>query len=104
MLIERVKREVEALDYHRVDSGRIAHRLRISARTVRRNLASGGTSFHDVVMEQRMTLAKRYLKDPSLPIKQISSSLGYADISSFHRAFRSHTGLTPGQFRGSLGT
>jgi AraC-like DNA-binding protein len=103
ILIERVKREVAALDYHRVDSDRIAHRLRTSARTVRRNLASQGTSFHDVVMEQRMTLAKRYLKDPGLPIKQISSSLGYSDISSFHRAFRSHTGLTPGQFRGNQG-
>jgi AraC-like DNA-binding protein len=99
ILVERVKREVEALAYHRVDSDRIADRLRISARTVRRNLANSGTSFHDVVMEQRMGLAERYLKDPSVPIKQISSSLGYSDTSSFHRAFRLHTGFTPGQFR-----
>ena len=98
--MERVKREVEAFDYRRVDSDRIADRLRISARSVRRNLANIGTSFHDVIMEQRMSRAKRYLKEPSVPIKQISSSLGYSDISSFHRAFRLHTGLTPGQFRG----
>lgn len=99
-LIERVKQEVAALSYHRVDSGRIADRLRISARTVRRNLAIGGTSFHDVVMEQRMSLAKRYLKDPGFPIKKISSSLGYSDLSSFYRAFRLYTGVTPGKFRG----
>jgi AraC-like DNA-binding protein len=98
-LIERVQREVAALAYRRVDSDRVAIRLKISARTVRRTLARGGTSFHDVVMEQRMSLAKRYLQEQHIPIKQISSSLGYADVSSFHRAFRLHTGVTPGEFR-----
>jgi AraC-like DNA-binding protein len=98
-LVAKVRREVEALAYTQVDSDRIADRLSISARTVRRTLANGGTTFHDVVMEQRMSLAKRYLTDPGMPIKKISCSLGYADISSFHRAFRQQTGFTPGQYR-----
>lgn len=36
------------------------------------------------------------------PLAEVGLRVGYLDPSSFHRAFLSQTGMTPGQFREAL--
>jgi AraC family transcriptional regulator len=40
----------------------------------------------------------------STPLADIAAGAGFVDQSHFTRAFRSHTGLTPGQYRANCGS
>jgi AraC-like DNA-binding protein len=77
----------------------IAPRLGMSARTLRRRLHEAGTSYREVLDTTRSDLARRYLGDASLPVGAVSFMLGFAEPSTFHRAFKRWTGMTPAQFR-----
>jgi AraC-like DNA-binding protein len=77
----------------------IAKRLDRSPRTLRRELSDRGTSFRDISEDVVATLAMRYLRDQSLSIETIAERLGYAEPSSFMRAFRRITGQTVASVR-----
>jgi AraC-like DNA-binding protein len=70
-----------------------------SARTLRRRLADADTSFQRVVDELRRELAASYLGDPGIKTAEVAFLLGFAEVSTFHRAFRRWTGTTPVAFR-----
>jgi len=72
----------------------IAARIGRSGRTLRRELDARGTSFRDISDEVVATLAQRLLRDESLSVEAIAERLGYAEASSFLRAFRRITGRT----------
>jgi len=72
----------------------VAAQLGRSARTLRRELAAHGTTFRDILEEVVVTLAQRYLRNPSLSVAAVAERLGYAEASSFARAFRRITGTT----------
>ena len=59
---------------------------------------TGCTLWH-FVTACRIERAIELLREPGLPVKEISSRVGYACPSSFFRAFAEHTGLTPSQYR-----
>lgn len=42
---------------------------------------------------------KRYLASSTLPIKEISTNMGYWEVSNFVKFFKKHTGFTPKTFR-----
>lgn len=77
----------------------IARKLGMSERTLQRRLRDEGRSFADVLDGVRRELAARYLGDPRLTIYEVAFLLGYAEPSSFHRAFRRWTGEGPREFR-----
>ena len=74
---------------------RVAQRLGITSRTLRRRLRSENLSFARLQRELRIALAKRYLAEPNLPISRIAWLLGYGEISTFSHAFKRWTGRTP---------
>ncbi|MFE3634296.1 helix-turn-helix domain-containing protein [Streptomyces sp. NPDC059168] len=78
----------------------VAARMAVSRRTLQRLLAAEGTIFRDVVRDVREELARRYLCDTSVPLSEIAFLLGYGEVTSFIRAFRSWTGSTPQRYRG----
>lgn len=43
--------------------------------------------------------AKRHLASSSLPIKDISTKIGYWEVTNFVKFFKKHTGMTPKSFR-----
>lgn len=49
--------------------------------------------------ERRMELACRYLRDPSLGLKEIASRVGYDSVSAFSTAFKRFAGVSPGAYR-----
>ncbi len=48
---------------------------------------------------ERMELAKAYLRQAHLSLDDTAANLGYSEQSSFGRAFKRWTGMTPKQFR-----
>lgn len=76
----------------------IARRLGMSARTLQRRLAAEGTSFSALLGEARLTLARSYVAEGRLSITEIAFVLGFADTSTFSRAFTRWTGCSPRQW------
>jgi AraC-like DNA-binding protein len=77
----------------------VARVLHVSVRTLQRKLVAAGTTFREVADTVRAHLAKGYLTDPSVSIAEVAFILGFADQSSFNRAFRRWTGEAPGRWR-----
>lgn len=50
----------------------------------------------------RIILAKRYLKDKSLSMSEVSEKVGFEDQSYFSRFFRKHEGITPSKYRNNM--
>lgn len=73
----------------------VAERMHVSPRTLKRKLASAGTSFSQLLDEMRRAQAESLLEDPSLGLDDIAARLGYANAANFSRAFRRWTGRTP---------
>ncbi len=77
----------------------IAQRLGVTGRTLQRYLALEGTSYRAVVDELRQAQACRWLEDPRLSLDEIAQRLGFVEIASFFRRFKTWTGMTPGAYR-----
>jgi len=60
---------------------------------------SFGMPPHRYHWARRMDRAKSLLRAPTLPVTQIGSQIGFCETSSFTRAFRKFTGLTPSEYR-----
>ena len=80
----------------------VASRLGQSTRSLQRRLQQARASFHAIVEEARLALAKRYLADPALSLTETAFLLGYSDLSAFSRAFRRWTGTTAHDYRRRL--
>lgn len=60
---------------------------------------SFGVPPHRYHMARRMDRARRLLQMPALSVTQIGIQIGFRETSSFTRAFRRFTGLTPTEYR-----
>lgn len=58
-----------------------------------------GRSARDLLTDIRMTLAANELKKSSIPTGAVADSVGYKSEAAFQRAFKSHLGITPAQWR-----
>ena len=81
----------------------VARELTLSARTVHRRLHEENSSLRAIKEALRRDLALTRLEKTDLPIAQISAALGYADESTFYRAFTGWTGVSPSAYRRRLG-
>ena len=77
----------------------VATGMGITPRTLQRRLADAGNSFHAVLDDVRRELAQVYLRDPALSALDVALLLGYAEQSSFTRAFRNWFGTPPSAWR-----
>jgi len=77
----------------------VADKLRMSTRSLQRKLKDEGESFKSVLTAIRRELAGHYLKDTHISVPEAAFLLGYQDATSFYRAFKSWTGMTPDAFR-----
>jgi AraC family transcriptional regulator len=60
---------------------------------------SFGVPPHRYHMARRMDRARSLLQKPALSVTQIGIQIGFRETSSFTRAFRRFTGLTPTAYR-----
>jgi len=78
---------------------RCAKKLGTSVRTLQAELEQHGLKFSDMLERQRIELARSILVQGDTSLAEVSEMLGYADQSSFGRAFKRWTGMTPQQYR-----
>jgi len=90
---------VEGMRSGRTEVTAVAEGLRMSARTLQRRLSAEGTSHAELLDGVRRELALRYVADRSLSLSEVAFLVGFADQTTFHRAFVRWTGRTPGAFR-----
>ena len=64
--------------------------------------SSFGLPPHRYVDERRIERARRFLRDPSRSLAEISLACGYSSQSHFSRAFKAKTNIAPGQWRTAL--
>lgn len=96
----RVKRELLGmLPSGAPSQARIARALALSPRTLHRRLADAGTSFVELLDETRRDLALEYLRRSDYAVGEVAYLVGFAETSSFNRAFRRWTGRSPSEFR-----
>lgn len=77
----------------------IATHMHITPRTLQRKLQEENTSFRLLSDLIKQELAHSLLNNKKLSIAQIAYKLGYAEPSTFQRAFRQWTGKSPNAFR-----
>ncbi|GIP18265.1 putative HTH-type transcriptional regulator YtdP [Paenibacillus montaniterrae] len=56
-------------------------------------------SFSDYLTMYRFKMAKKWLAESDIAIKDIAAKLRYNNPQNFIRSFRKHEGMTPGQYR-----
>ncbi len=78
---------------------RVADKFNMTVRTLQRHLQQAGTSYQEILDQLRQELARHYLLHGDLAIQDIASYLGFTESRSFHRSFKTWTGLTPGEYR-----
>ncbi len=58
-----------------------------------------GGNIMDFVIDLRIQHAKELLKNTDMLLGEVSTAVGYYNVSSFIRRFRRHQGVTPGAYR-----
>lgn len=56
-------------------------------------------SFSDYLTMYRFKMAKKWLSESDIPVKDIAAKLRYNNSQNFIRSFRKQEGMTPGQYR-----
>ena len=72
-----------------------AQELGMSAATLKRRLAAMNTSYSEILLKRRLLHATRLLEESDMSVGKIAKVLGYSVVSSFSRAFRTATGMSP---------
>jgi AraC-like DNA-binding protein len=99
-LAERARHVARALVMTGALTGEhLAAALSMHPRTLRRHLAAEGSSLKAVAAGARFDLARQLLRGTSVPLDEIAEVLGFAELSSFVRAFRGWANCPPGQWR-----
>ncbi|MEH2562396.1 AraC-like DNA-binding protein [Bradyrhizobium sp. AZCC 2289] len=80
-------------------AGEIAEKLGLSLRTLHRRLAEEGLSYQTIVDRMRQSVATELLENTHMGIDQVAERVGFADATSFRKAFKKWTGNAPSDFR-----
>ena len=87
-----------------VEQDEVARQVGLSGRSMRRKLSIEGTTYQQVLDECRMRQAVfEFRTKPELSLTEIALRLGYAEHSTFTRAFSRWSGVAPSTFRRNLG-
>ena len=73
----------------------VARSLGLSGRTLHRRLSAAGRTFRQVLETFREAEAERLLSSGTLPLGEVALRLGFADQTSWNRAFRRWKGMSP---------
>ena len=96
---DKVCGQIEAeLPAGNTNAGAVAEKLGVSSRTLHRRLQHEDASYQDLLDRVRLRLAVRHLA-AGRPIAEVAMLVGFAQASTFHRAFKSWTGQTPADYQ-----
>jgi AraC-like DNA-binding protein len=98
-IVDRVRKHLLLNPGDFPDVGGTARHLGVSSRTLNRQLLRDGTSYLQILNDVRKELAIRYLRESDLNTDEIAERLGYAETTSFRRAFKRWTGKGTSSYR-----
>jgi AraC-like DNA-binding protein len=90
-------RNLPAAEFPAIES--MASQCGVSVATLRRRLAEEGAGYQALKDSVRRERAVLWLAEPQATFEDIAERLGFADASSFYKAFRKWTGASPGHYR-----
>lgn len=104
---ETLTRQIRLLLDKKVESGFpdmevVANTLHMTTQTLRRRLQAEGTSYQRIKDWVRRDAAIFHLTQQDIPVSDVAQRVGFSDPGVFVRAFRSWTGVTPGEYRNSI--
>lgn len=82
-----------------VSAPKICALMLMSSRTMHRRLEEVGSSYRDVIEKYKLEKALQLLNQPNIMMTEIAFQLGFSDLSSFSRAFRRWSGISPSQLK-----
>ena len=77
----------------------VSEMLATTPQTLRRRLQREGQGFQMIKDGLRRDVAVQYLTQSELPLLEVAARVGFSEASTFHRAFKTWTGLTPSAYR-----
>ncbi len=96
---ERLAARLAQKDGAFLSAGEAAWQMALSERTLHRRLAEEGTRFSTMVDDARYTKARQLLMDRRMTVEGIAFAVGFAEPSSFSRAFKRWSGMGVHEFR-----
>lgn len=87
---------------HRLSVDDLARRVFVSRRQLQRAFTEAGTSVQERLHAVRMEHAADLLRETSMPVSDITRSVGYRHSAQFAKAFRRYHGVAPSQWRKNL--
>jgi AraC-like DNA-binding protein len=72
-------------------------------RTLQRHLKLQGSSYQQLLDEERFEMALNYLRDTNISLTQVAMLVGFSDPSNLSRAFKKHFKKSPKQWRSEQG-
>jgi len=78
-----------------ISMDRVAHDIAMSRQTLYRRLKDEGITFAEIHDDLRRRMAMEYLEGQKVTVNETAYLLGFSEASSFVRAFKRWTGLSP---------
>jgi AraC-like DNA-binding protein len=95
--IRKTLRAIPSCDWPNFDA--FASKLNMTRSTLRRRLEEEGQPFQMIKDQLRRDFAIDALSHTSQSVMEIAITLGFAEPSAFHRAFKKWTNTTPSEYR-----
>jgi len=92
----------QLLNYHTLDIKSISEELAVSTRNLQLHLKEEGTSYKSLSDKIKKEAALSFMEESSVSLYDITFYLGFAEQSSFNRAFKRWTGTNPNEYRKTL--
>lgn len=102
-ILSRVRDQVVRQLDRGAERSRVARELGMSSRTLQRRLGELGVKYYDVVEQARCAKATDLLSGTDHKVDEVALQLGYSDPANFRRAFRRWVGVSPSEYRSTLG-
>lgn len=98
-LLDQVLAYVEENLDRRITLSETAHHFYVSESTISQLFRKKmSVSFYRCVTQRRLIAAKSLIAE-NVPMEELSRQVGFADYSSFYRAFKQEYGISPRQYR-----
>jgi two-component system response regulator YesN len=62
-----------------------------------------GINFSDFLNQFRLKKARDFLKQSDIKVKDLSAQIGFKNVNTFIKAFKKNFGISPGEYRKSIG-
>lgn len=102
ILIQKTNDLINRCLNEKISITQIARSLHVSREHLSRVFKKGtGYSLKQYVLQRKIRMACKLLKETNMSIKQIAARLGFMDQANFSKTFQNHMDMTPRDFRKS---